>query len=448
MTLKTASQSLDPSVNRAALDGQNPAVKLQTLPNGLNSPLQNETALAFLTTRTANSKANVGNVGDNPNAKPDKILYHVFVKVPEGQKQATYEQLNRAVIKAVFNKNGIQLSRAALEEVSARLRLDYTPRYNYATGIYETNKKDGVMADVHDKEKGQYEFKVSERVENLILGEAKLAQEVTASGKKAFSEIRMDERLQMLMERTGKHLPKDAAEALKLIDPKALIAGMAIGAGVGSLVKRGLIASSAVVLVGGAMTMAQLLNYMGKAEHVLDTVQRAKTPQDLDAPAKELAELIKSGGVDLLLAAAGFGAGKIAPKVGKVAGQLTDDAARIIKQAETKANRAVDNYKERLEKLSESIIPEYEYAGVPKQSARTKDIKSEIVLEMRGKTTSGNRRFEETMRQKHLSERIMKVFSGDELTQAAKITNRPAADQIAFVQRGKNVEAVITETKQ
>jgi hypothetical protein len=196
------------------------------------------------------------------------------------------------------------------------------------------------------------------------------------------------------------------------------------------------------------MTTAQLLNYMGKAEHVLDTAQRAKTPQDLEQPSKELAELIKSGGVDLLLAAAGFGAGKIAPKVGKVAGQLTDDAARIIKQAETKASRAVDNYKERLEKLSESIIPEYEYAGVPKQSARTKDIKSEIVLEMRGKTTSGNRRFEETMRQKHLSERIMKVFSGDELTQAAKITNRPAADQIAFVQRGKNVEAVITETKQ
>jgi hypothetical protein len=32
---------------------------------------------------------------------------------------------------------------------------------------------------------------------------------------------------------------------------------------------------------------------------------------------------------------------------------------------------------------------------------------------------------------------LTKIFDGDELTQAAKITNRPAADQIAFVQKGK-----------
>ena len=76
---------------------------------------------------------------------------------------------------------------------------------------------------------------------------------------------------------------------------------------------------------------------------------------------------------------------------------------------------------------------------------KPKQIKGSNVLEMRGKTTSGNRRFEKAMRQKHLPEGTAKVLSGDELTQAAKITNRPAADQIAFVKRGKGYDAVITE---
>ncbi len=77
---------------------------------------------------------------------------------------------------------------------------------------------------------------------------------------------------------------------------------------------------------------------------------------------------------------------------------------------------------------------------------KPKSIKGSNVLEMRaGKSTAGNRRFEETMRQKHLPEGTAKVLSGDELTQAAKITNRPAADQIAFVKSGKGYDAVITE---
>lgn len=61
------------------------------------------------------------------------------------------------------------------------------------------------------------------------------------------------------------------------------------------------------------------------------------------------------------------------------------------------------------------------------------------------KSTKGNRRFEEMMRTEHLPEGTVKVISGDELIQAAKITNRPAADQIAFVKKGKGVDAVITE---
>lgn len=80
---------------------------------------------------------------------------------------------------------------------------------------------------------------------------------------------------------------------------------------------------------------------------------------------------------------------------------------------------------------------------------KPKPVKDSNVLEMRAnrQLSSGkaNLPFEETMRQKHLPEGTIKVLDGDKLTQAAKITNRPAADQIAFVKRGKGVEAVITE---
>lgn len=90
----------------------------------------------------------------------------------------------------------------------------------------------------------------------------------------------------------------------------------------------------------------------------------------------------------------------------------------------------------------EMITPE----GIRLNPPKVSNTKGSNVLEMRtGKTTAGNRRFEEAMRQKHLPEGTIKVLSGDELTQAAKITNRPAADQIAFVKSGKGYNAVITE---
>jgi len=164
-------------------------------------------------------------------------------------------------------------------------------------------------------------------------------------------------------------------------------------------------------------------------------------------PVEELKSLITNGGLDILLAGVGYASVKLAPKFAKLgddALKLTDDVARKFDDAYQATKGKVAELANKVDDgLSPGMVTTEGIVIKPKQ------IKGSNVLEMRAnKTTSGNRRFEEAMRQKHLPEGTAKVLSGDELTQAAKITNRPAADQIAFVKNGKGVDAVITEITQ
>ncbi len=133
-------------------------------------------------------------------------------------------------------------------------------------------------------------------------------------------------------------------------------------------------------------------------------------------------------------------------------------APRVMPHVEEALTNKVGNVKqilkEGLPKLDEPRLATVNGAPVETTNIKLTNGKTTIEkmqepLEMRaGKSTAVNRRFEETMRQKHLPKETFKVVSGDELTQAAKITNRPAADQIAFVKNGKNFDVVITEITQ
>ncbi len=127
-------------------------------------------------------------------------------------------------------------------------------------------------------------------------------------------------------------------------------------------------------------------------------------------------------------------------------------APRVMPHVEEALTNKVGNVKqilkEGLPKLDEPRLatPNGAPTEIPNVKIPKTALENNEPLEMRaGKSTAGNRRFEETMRQKHLPEGTIEVLSGDELTQAAKITNRPAADQIAFVKNEKGVDAVITE---
>jgi len=164
-------------------------------------------------------------------------------------------------------------------------------------------------------------------------------------------------------------------------------------------------------------------------------------------PVEELKSLITNGGLDILLAGVGYASVKLAPKFAK----LGDDALKLTDDVARKFDDAYQATKGKVAELANKVDDALSPGMVTTEGIviKPKQIKGSNVLEMRAnKTTSGNRRFEEAMRQKHLPEGTAKVLSGDELTQAAKITNRPAADQIAFVKNGKGVDAVITEITQ
>jgi len=179
-------------------------------------------------------------------------------------------------------------------------------------------------------------------------------------------------------------------------------------------------------------------------DHTADGRAMATNRQQLDKPAKEFGEFLGSFSKDGILAFVGLAGGMTAPRVmPRVEEALTNNVGNV-KQI----------LKEGLPKLDEPRLATVNGAPVETTNIKPTNGKTALEnlqepLEMRaGKSTAGNRRFEETMRQKHLPEGTVKVVSGDELTQAAKITNRPAADQIAFVKHGKGVDAVITEITQ
>lgn len=125
-----------------------------------------------------------------------------------------------------------------------------------------------------------------------------------------------------------------------------------IGATASALVKRGIITSNALVMLGGAISLAQLLKYGGDAHHGLDLVAQAKKPEDLDKAAEAFAELAQNGAVDLFMTVAGIGAAKIAPKINGgirkatvIAGEYADDIARISRQKWAEFKGKIENLK-------------------------------------------------------------------------------------------------------
>ena len=161
----------------------------------------------------------------------------------------------------------------------------------------------------------------------------------------------------------------------------------------------------------------------------------------MDEPTKEFGEFLGSLSEDGVLALVGLAGGVTAPRIMPQVEQVLTNKVGNVKQI----------LKEGLPKLDEPRLatPNGAPTEIPNVKIPKTALENNEPLEMRaGKSTAGNRRFEETMRQKHLPEGTIEVLSGDELTQAAKITNRPAADQIAFVKNGKNFDAVITEITQ
>ena len=183
---------------------------------------------------------------------------------------------------------------------------------------------------------------------------------------------------------------------------------------------------------------------MMEFDHTADGRAMATNRQQLDKPAKDFGEFLGSFSKDGILAFVGLAGGMTAPRVmPRVEEALTNNVGNV-KQI----------LKEGLPKLDEPRLATVngapvETTNIKPTNGKTTIEKMQEPMEMRaGKTTSGNRRFEEAARQKYLPKGTVKVVSGDELTQAAKITNRPAADQIAFVKNGKGYDAVITEITQ
>ena len=334
----------------------------------LNSPADNKTAVSFINSRFADNNGS-NKIDEKEGKNSDPVVYKVIVSFPKGKTELTYDQLEKAVIKTILQKNGINPSVAAVERLAERHTIDFTPKYDADKRDYVFSEKNGLMMNVSDKKANRYDVPISASVEKAIIGDIELAKNITASGEKAFSELSMNERLEMVFDRAGKDLPQDVRDALKLIDPKMLVGSMAIGAALSSLVSKGLIASQTLVLVGGAVTMAQLISYMGDAEHILNQVAQAKKPEDLDVPAKQTAELIKSGAVDIFLTVAGYGVGKVAPKISKTAakisekaGQFGDDIANAANKAQAKGAKIMDDFNEGLQKLGKTLIPETELA--------------------------------------------------------------------------------------
>lgn len=162
-----------------------------------------------------------------------------------------------------------------------------------------------------------------------------------------------------------------------------LVAGVMTGAALNAAARRGVISANGLLLLGGAVSLAQLLKYGGDAQHILDLVAQAKKPEDLDKAAQALAELTKNGAVDLLLTAAGYGAAKIAPKISSAAGKGAIVAAEYADEIAQFSKQKWAEYDAEIKKLGESMLPETEYAGVPKGSAKIDEVKGANVYESR-----------------------------------------------------------------
>ena len=261
--------------------------------------------------------------------------YELTIAIPAGQETLSYEQLQNAVIRKVFDQNKVSYSRASIEEVAKKEKLDFSPQYDYAKKEYVYNQKDGLRpnqqpqtAMINGTEQRVLRFVVTPEVQQTIMGDKALSETIKASGKKTFAELNLNERMQMAMQMSyDKHyLPHDVQEALKDFNPKTLIAGMTVAGGVVfAASKAG--AGKAIPIVGAGVTLTQLTYYYAHADAFLAECARAKSPEELDEAARDFSVLVKQGGVDLTLTLATAGASKlgaISKAGGEIVGSVED----------------------------------------------------------------------------------------------------------------------------
>ena len=255
--------------------------------------------------------------------------YELSIAIPAGQETLSYAQLQNAVIKKVFDQNKVQYSRASIEEIADKEKLDFSPGYDYATGKAIYNEKDCLWANqkpqtamINGTEQRVLRFVVTPEVQQTIMGDKALSETIKASGKKTFAELNINERMQMAMQMSyDKHyLPHDVQEALKDFDPKQLMAGMVVAGGVMyAATKAG--AAKAIPFVGAGVTLTQITYYYAHADAFLAECARAKSLEELDEAAKDFSVLVKQGGIDLTLTLATAGASKLG-KVSRAGGEL------------------------------------------------------------------------------------------------------------------------------
>jgi hypothetical protein len=375
----------------------------------------------------------------------------IIIPLKAGSKSATYDELSRSVVRATLEQNGIEPSNLEMEEIMAlpqNRNIDMNVRFDRNWKVYDlpgSMPSPGKFTDASGRQVFGYGMTLSpdwqaQTVEAYKQVRGELAKPENVN-RKAVVDMKMTERLKETVKIAWEkgYISDEVKNQLGNITPEELAAAFTIGGVIGII---GTTEAGAAALgpVGSAIGLAYTINQMAKFDHIADGAARATNRQQLDKPAQEFGAFLGSLSKDGVLALVGMAGGAIAP--------------RTMPQVEAALTNKVGNVrqilKEGLPKLEEPRPATANGAPVETTNAKLPTSKTALEnnepLEMRaGKSTAGNRRFEEAMRQKHLPEGTAKVLSGDELTQAAKITNRPAADQIAFVKSGKGYKAVITE---
>lgn len=275
--------------------------------------------------------------------------YQLIIVVPEKQEMLSYEQMETAIIRDVFNRNNIGYSRASLEEIAEKEKLDFSPRYNYEKKVYEFNEADGLRRDyqpelitVDGKTVRAVRLTIRADVREGIAQHKALSETIKASGKKTFAELDLNERMKMAMQMSfDKHYtPHSVSEAVQNIDPKTMLAGVAVVGGlVYALTKAG--AGKAIPYLGAGVTLAQLTYYYGEADSFLQACKNARSPEELDAAAKTFGNLVQQGGVDVILTATAVGAANIG-KISRAGGNLIGLIETGIKNAQNKINQYGD----------------------------------------------------------------------------------------------------------
>ena len=288
-----------------------------------------------------------------------KPLFTLQFIVKEADKGLSYEELNQAVIKTILNKHGIYPSKGALEELSKEQPLDFSTTWDAKKKDYVYNPENGLMAQVKEmplpngKAGRGYEVAITAELEKSVLGLADKANAITMSGKKAFSELSMNERMLMAVQRSGKYFPQDASyqELTKLITPEQIGTGIVMMAGFGALAKAKIPLPPVVnVALGGLVTM-DALDKLADMAIFKQICHDAKKPEDLDLAAEKFAHVAKGVGTDAMFAIFGYAAGKAAPLAGKgawKAAEMSAEGAAYLKQAAKAGKSELSKYADEL----------------------------------------------------------------------------------------------------